>query len=157
VSHFIGTYRHTVDRKGRMSIPTQMVAGLAHSADGTFVIVPGPEGCLDAYPRDEWSRRVQVLRSISGGRAGRRYKRVILGEARECKVDGHNRILVPQEILSRAGISNSVLIVGQLDHLEIWQPKAFQAYLAAQTTTIEDVIEEIDARLEKRRIDESDR
>lgn len=97
------------------------------------------------------------MRSLPAGRAGRYYKRVTVGEARECKIDSHNRILVPQEILARVGVTNSVLIVGQLDHLELWQPKAYEAYLAAQTTTIEDVIEDIDSRLNPRGRDESER
>jgi len=156
VSHFIGTYRHAVDRKGRLSIPTQVVSGLGLSSDGTFVVAPGPDGCLDAYPKDEWSRREHILRSLTGGRAGRHYRRMIVGEARECKLDGHNRILVPPEILSRAGITNAVLIVGQLDHLELWQPKAYAAYLDTQTTTLEDVLEDIDARIRERQ-NESDR
>jgi MraZ protein len=154
VSQFAGAFRHAVDRKGRMSVPTQLSEGLALSADGIFVVVPGPEGCLDAYPTDEWTRRVQIVRSMPGGRLGRFYRRAIIGEARECRIDGHNRILVPPEILRRVGITNSVLIKGQLDHLELWKPEAFEAYMASQTITIEDAIEEIDARLEKRRRDD---
>lgn len=154
MSQFIGKYKHAVDRKGRMSVPTQLSGGLALSADGTFVVVPGPEGCLDAYPKDEWTRRLQVVRSMPGTRLGRFYRRTIIGEARECRIDGHSRILVPPEMLRRVGITTSVLIVGQLDHVELWKPETFEAYLASQTTTLEDAIEEIDARLEKRRRDD---
>lgn len=157
MSNFTGTFKHAVDRKGRFSVPTQVVGGLAAFADGGFVVAPGPDGCLDAYPKDEWARRVRALRSLPAGRAGRYYKRVTVGEARECKIDAHNRILVPPEILARAGITNAVLIVGQLDHLELWQPKAYEAYLVAQTTTIEDVIEDIDSKLNAPRRDESER
>lgn len=157
MSSFTGTFKHAVDRKGRFSVPAQVIAGLAALADGGFVVAPGPDCCLDAYPKDEWARRVRALRSLPAGRAGRYYKRVTVGEARECKIDSHNRILVPQEILARVGVTNSVLIVGQLDHLELWQPKAYEAYLAAQTTTIEDVIEDIDSRLNPRGRDESER
>jgi MraZ protein len=146
-----------VDRKGRFSVPAQVTSGLAALADGGFVISPGPDGCLDAYPKDEWTRRVRALRSLPAGRAGRFYRRMIVGEARECKIDAHNRVLVPHEILARVGITNAVLIVGQLDHLELWQPKAYEAYLASQTTTIEDVIEDIDSRLNPQGRDESER
>lgn len=156
MSHFLGTFRHAVDRKGRFSIASQHVVGVAASGDGVFVVAPGPEGCLDAYPKDEWTRRERILRSLLGGRDGRYYSRVIIGQARECQLDGHNRILVPPEILAKAGITNSVVIVGQLDHLELWPPKAYDAYLAAQTTTIEDVIEDVDARRNERPRDRRD-
>ncbi len=150
MSNFIGTFKFAVDRKGRFSVPTLIREGLASSAENTFVVHPGADQCLEAYPRDEWARRVQVLRSLPGGRSGRYYRRLIAGDARPCKMDGHHRILVPLDLLARAGITDTVLIIGQLDHLEFWQPEKYDSYLAAQKVPLEDVLEEIDTYLGKR-------
>ena len=158
MSNFIGTFKFTVDKKGRLSVPTLIREGLASSADGTFVVHPGADNCLEAYPKDEWARRVQILRSLPGGRSGRYYRRVIIGDARPCKMDGHHRILVPPELLARVGITDTVVIIGQLDHLELWQPGRYEAYLDAQHVPLEDILEEIEDTLSKRRLgrDESD-
>jgi MraZ protein len=159
LSNFIGTFKFAVDEKGRFSVPTSLRDGLASSADDTFVVHPGADQCLEAYPKDEWARRVQILRSLPGGRTGRYYRRLIAGEARPCKMDGHHRILVPPELLSRAGITDTVLIIGQLDHLEFWHPEKYGAYLAAQDVPLDDVLEEIEAHRHGRLPgnDESDR
>ena len=158
MSNFIGTFDFTVDKKGRFSVPTSIREGLASSADGTFVVHPGADQCLEAYPKDEWARRVRILRSLPAGRSGRYYRRVIIGDARPCKMDGHHRILVPPELLARAGIKDAVLIVGQLDHLELWQPEKYKAYLGSQHVPLEDILEEIENTLHKGRLgkEESD-
>lgn len=148
MSSLIGGFTHSVDKKGRFNVPAQMRTGLAASADATFVISRGPEGCLDAYPLDEWNRRVRVLRSIPNRKRGRFYKRQILGAAILCKMDIHNRILIPPEILRDVGIEGRVLILGQLDHLELWDPEAYETYTGSHDTPIEDVLEEIEDQLD---------
>jgi MraZ protein len=147
LSSFIGTFNFTVDEKGRFSVPAPLREGLAASADSTFVVSKGPEGCLDAYPVDEWTRRVKVLRSIPNKRLGRYYKRVILAGAKRCKMDSHHRVLVPPDLLGSVGIKDSVLILGQLDHLEFWDPDAYRTYVDAQQIPLEDVLEEIETQL----------
>jgi MraZ protein len=147
LSSFIGGFTHSVDKKGRFNVPAQIRAGLAGSADATFVISRGPEGCLDAYPLDEWNRRVRVLRSIPNKKRGRYYKRQILGAAALCKMDVHNRILIPPEVLRGVGIKGRVLILGQLDHLELWDPDTYDGYIGSHDMPIEDVLEEIEDQL----------
>ncbi len=147
MSSFVGSFRFSVDEKGRFSIPAPLRSGLALSAEGVFVVTPGPEGCLDAYPDDEWRRRLQMLRSVPGGTSGRYYRRLIAGQARQCKMDRQNRILVPPVLLRSVGITKTVLILGQLDHLELWDPTAYRDYIDAQQIPLEDVLEEIETQL----------
>jgi MraZ protein len=147
LSNLIGGFTHSVDKKGRFNVPAQVRAGMAASADGAFVISRGPEGCLDAYPLDEWNRRVRILRSIPNKKRGRYYKRQILGAAVLCRMDVHNRILIPPDILREVGIEGRVLILGQLDHLELWDPEAYETYSGSHDIPIEDVLEEIEDQL----------
>jgi len=152
LSKFSGTFKFAVDKKGRLSVPTPIREEVASSADSTFVVHPGADNCLEAYPKDEWTRRVQLLRTLPAGRSGRYYRRVIIGGARPCKMDSHHRILIPPELLAQVGITDTVVIIGQLDHLELWQPERYQAYLAAQHIPLEDILEEIEDTLYKRRL-----
>jgi MraZ protein len=149
LSNLIGGFTHSVDKKGRFNVPAQIRAGMAASADGTFVVSRGPEGCLDAYPQDEWNRRVRVLRSIPNKKRGRYYKRRILGDAVICKMDIHNRILIAPEVLRGVGIESRVFILGQLDHLELWDPDAYASYTGSHDTPIEDVLEEIEDQVDR--------
>ncbi|MFH1312882.1 MAG: division/cell wall cluster transcriptional repressor MraZ [Candidatus Eisenbacteria bacterium] len=152
MSSFIDTFEFTVDAKGRFSIPAPLREGLAASAEKTFIVSRGPEGCLEGYPLDEWARRVRVLRSIPNKRLGRYYKRLILGNAKRCKMDSHHRILIPPDLLRSVGISRNVLILGQLDHLEFWAPDAHKAYIDAQQIPLEDALEELETQLREERL-----
>jgi MraZ protein len=153
LSNLIGAFRFTVDGKGRLSVPAPLRTGLANSADDTFVLSQGPDGCLDAYPLDEWIRRITVLRSIPNKKLGRYYKRIIFGGAKRCRMDSHNRILVPPELLKHADIKDSVLIIGQIDHLEFWDPQAYDRYVENQKIPLEEVLEEIETQLSRDRTD----
>mgnify|MGYP000250477774 CR=1 FL=1 len=151
LSTFLGSYRFKVSAKGRLSIPAPIRDGLAAGADGTFVILPGPEGCLEAYPLDEWMRRVKFLKSIPNRKKARIYKRKLLTNAVSCKMDAQHRIIIPVELLRWAGIEDEVLIVGQLERLELWNPSTYEKQDAENDIPIEDILEEIEDLLEDRR------
>jgi MraZ protein len=147
LSDFIGGFIFSVDDKGRFNVPAPHRLGLAASADKTFVVAPGPEGCLDAYPLDEWVRHVRKLRRIPNKKLGRYYKRVILAPAKRCKLDGHNRILVPPDLLRSVGIKAEVFILGQLDHIELWDPRRYQSISKERKMPLEDALEQIEDEL----------
>jgi len=147
LSQFVGSHTFSVSDKGRFNVPSPVRQGLSPSADDTFVISPGPDGCLDVYPLDEWNRRARVFRKIPNKRMGRYYKRRILGGAVRCRMDAHNRILVPPDLLKSVGIEKRILIVGQNDHLEFWNPDTHQSYMKKQDVSLEDVLEEIEDQL----------
>lgn len=150
MSSFTDSFRFAVDAKGRFSIPAALREELSDHAEATFIVSRGPDGCLDAYPLDEWRRRIRVLRSIPNKKLERYYKRVVIGGAKRCKIDSHSRILVPPKLLRSVGIEKSLLIVGQLDHLELWNPDTYRAYVESHQIPLEDVLEEIETRLEDR-------
>ena len=72
---FRGRYQHTVDPKGRLSIPAKFRDVLA-GYEGPLVVVPN-EIALEVYPFQEWERQERRIprasrRSIRGRRDGRR-------------------------------------------------------------------------------------
>ncbi len=147
LSTFLGSYRFKVSAKGRLSIPAQVRDGLAAGADNTFVILPGPEGCLEAYPLDEWMRRVRYLKSIPNRKKARIYKRKLLTHAVYCKMDAQHRITIPVDLLRRAGIADEVFIVGQLERLELWHPESYEKHVAENDVPLEDIMEELEGGL----------
>ncbi len=151
MSNFIGSFRFKVSPKGRLSIPAPIREGLASGADKTFIILPGPEGCIEAYPLDEWIRRVKYLRSLPNRKKARIYKRKLLTHAVICKMDAQHRIIIPADLLRRAGIEDEVLIVGQLERLELWNPQTFEKREAEDDIPLEDILEEIEDEFDRRR------
>src|SRR5439155_22160808 len=60
---FRGSYMHSIDHKGRISVPARFQKALSGRASATFVIVRGLETCVAIYPQDEGQRMEERLRS----------------------------------------------------------------------------------------------
>src|SRR2546428_13714666 len=113
---FLGTYRHSVDARGRFAIPARFREQLP---TGT-VISKGAEGCLQLYPPQEWSQEQGLRLGSTTPAEERRLARMMFGAARECEFDGQGRIVLPPHQRQYAGISNVAWIVGGNNLIEIW-------------------------------------
>lgn len=128
MSGFLGSYRHQIDEKGRLSLP----APFRRDADERpLVLVQVHAQALTLYPAETWSgvedRLLELLRRQPSARAN---VLAITANATEVLPDRQGRILVPQRLLSAAGLSDSALLVGVIDRIELWDPGRFEAALA---------------------------
>ncbi|MFZ5864141.1 MAG: division/cell wall cluster transcriptional repressor MraZ [Nitrospirota bacterium] len=118
---FFGQYKHTIDAKGRLSIPGKYRELLAQRASGTVVVTKDPEQCLAILPLDEWRQRAAKIQAIpNSGPAVKDYKRFLFSEAADCALDGQGRILIPPELRRYAGLERDVMLVGVDGHMEAW-------------------------------------
>ncbi len=117
---FRGSSFHTIDAKGRVIIPARFREVInAGGSDG--VMVSGMDGCLFAYPFDEWSNIEKRILSLAEKSASmRRFRRLFIGGAFECGIDKQDRILVPPSLRAYADLDKEIVLVGVLDHFEIW-------------------------------------
>jgi MraZ protein len=53
---------------------------------------------------------------------------MFIGSAEEVEIDKQNRIKLPQALLLDVGIQKECMIVGVMNHIEIWPLDAWQAY-----------------------------
>src|SRR5262249_24737090 len=114
---FRGRYDHTIDPKGRLSIPSRYREELAARTVTTLVLSEG-DHCVSAYPLDEWERLEENLRQQSPFLPERRsVVRLIVASAKECPVDRAGRTLVPPELREFAGLRTAVVIGGALEYL----------------------------------------
>jgi transcriptional regulator MraZ len=117
---FRGRYQHTIDLKGRLSIPAKFRDELSERSVDTLVLTEG-DHCIVAYPMDEWERFEERLRQQpQQSREMRDFLRVSVGSAKDCPVDKAGRTLVPQELREFAGLHKDVIIAGALNKFEIW-------------------------------------
>src|SRR2546428_10174744 len=83
---FIGRYQHTIDPKGRVSIPARYRTTLAQY-EGNLIVVP-QEQCLDVYPFTAWERVVGALNDQSQfDERLRRVGRLWISRAKEVELD----------------------------------------------------------------------
>src|SRR5438270_13691385 len=113
---FLGTYRHSVDTKGRVAIPARFREQLP---TGT-VIAKGAEGCLQVYPPTEWAQEQGLrLGSTTPAEEGR-LARMMFGAAREWEFGAQGRIVLSAGQRQYAGLTAAALLVGVNYLFEIW-------------------------------------
>jgi len=127
---FKGKYEHSVDDKGRVSLPSKLRKNLAPEAMDSFVITRGYEDSLDLYPMDVWNQFEEQLRgNLNVHREqDRLYIRTLMMYAQEVGLDKQSRIMLPQDLMEIAGITTQVVIIGALAKIELWSPATFRQY-----------------------------
>jgi len=123
ISMFMGEYRHTVDPKGRLIIPSKFREQLG----AEFVVTRGLDGCLFVYPMDSWEVYIAELKKLPlTDKNARLFTRFIIAGANTCELDKQGRILLPVTLREFAGIDKDVLLAGMLDHIEIWNEERWK-------------------------------
>ena len=117
---FRGKYPHTIDPKGRLSIPARYREQLTERGIDTLVLTEG-DHCIWAFPLDEWERFEERLRQQPQlSPEMRNFVRVMVASAKECPVDRAGRTLIPPELREFANLKKDVMIAGTLGRFEIW-------------------------------------
>ncbi len=131
---FMGEYNHTIDAKGRLSIPSKF-----RSILGTeFVISKGIDNCLYAYANEDWERFEKNLTSLPLiDKGARQFARFFLAGAAQLELDSQGRILLPAPLREFAGLEKDVVLVGVGTRIEIWSKEKWDA--AGAEMDIEDI------------------
>jgi MraZ protein len=117
---FRGHYRHTIDKKGRLSIPSRFREALSDGGGDKLVIVPNGKG-LDVHPLPSWEAleaRVAKLPSLDPDARQFRYSYLSLGQ--DVVLDPQGRIQISSDYRERVGLVKDVLIIGMQEMFEVW-------------------------------------
>ena len=122
---FIGEYKHSIDNKNRVTIPSKYREGLGE----VFMLTKGLDDCLSIYPYSEWTIFEQKLKSLPlTNQSARRFTRFFLSGAVECNIDKQGRVLLTPSLKSYAAIDKDVYFIGMGDRIEIWSKAQWDQY-----------------------------
>lgn len=115
-----GEFRHNIDAKGRLIVP----ARLRDELGDRIVLTTWFENCIAMWSEERFERRVaeRLLSERNSNPRLRSSARRIASSAHTDGIDGQGRISVPAGLRDGAGIEREVVVVGALDHAEIWDP-----------------------------------
>lgn len=135
-TRYIGQYAHGIDDKNRLFLPARF---RDQRDDPHFIMTQGLESCLFLFPSDAWDALAQKLETLplSNKIEERAFKRTLLAAASEVEADSQGRILVPQILKDYAGIRKDAVILGMLDHVEIWAKERWEKYHTGARATFE--------------------
>jgi MraZ protein len=124
---FLGEFEHSVDDKGRLTIP----ARFRDELEAGVVITRGLDGCLWAYPKGEWEQLAEKIAALpSTNPAARNFARFMFSSAFDSVPDRQGRILIPQKLRDYANINTETTVIGMMNRVEIWNPQAWSAAFA---------------------------
>jgi MraZ protein len=117
---FTGEFRHSIDPKGRLIVPSRLRDELN---DDRVVLTRWPDGCIAMWSGPGWDQfETRLLEQSRSDATARAVVRAIAASAHQDVVDRQGRISVPQNLRDHADIGRDVVVVGALDHGELWSP-----------------------------------
>ena len=145
---FKGRYVHTVDTKGRISIPAKLREAIAAYRDDRLVITHALDPHLAhlhvfPFPRwEEFERRLADKPLFD--RKAEQIRLLYVVPAQECPIDGHGRILVPPSLREHAGLGKEAIWAGMNRIIEIWQPERWEIAEAEAKSRMVEVRRDLD-------------
>ncbi|MFA5927380.1 MAG: division/cell wall cluster transcriptional repressor MraZ [Patescibacteria group bacterium] len=122
---FIGEYKHSIDEKGRLSIPVRFRDDLISGC----VVTRGLDHCLWVYTQKEWEKIAEKLSDLPiTQKDARSFARLMLAGAMDTKLDKAGRVNLPGYLKEYAGINGKVVITGVYNRLEIWPEDAWEDF-----------------------------
>jgi MraZ protein len=127
-SMFRGRYEHTIDAKGRTSLPARYRDALAGMGERRIVLTNALDKCLNAYAMPKWMEFEDKIAKLPRfDPAVQQLKRIYVSGAVECEIDDSGRILVPPTLRDYAALNKDVVWAGSGDYAELWDQKTWQA------------------------------
>lgn len=131
---FFGTYSRSLDPKGRLLLPREL--GIAPGT--TLYVMKGFEGCLSIYQEEEFQKMIEKLSSLSyEDPNSRAYIRLASASMNKLSLDKVGRVLLGKDLLFDYSIGKDVILIGVLDHLELWDATSYAKYLLANASSYE--------------------
>lgn len=138
----IGEYRHTIDDKNRLSLPSKFRKEMGKRV----VVTPGLDSCLFIFTVNEWEKisgRLSMSESSMLQADNRGFNRYLLGRAVEVEVDAVGRMLLPERLRHRANLETTVVFVGVNDRVELWNEAAWDTYVRDVESRAGDLAEKL--------------
>lgn len=121
---FRGNFEHTIDGKGRLSVPAKFRDVMTGKGDDRLIVtnfVVDGKRCLDVYPIDEWARlEEEVRKRPKFEQRMLMFQNYYLGAACECELDAHGRILIPPSLRRYADLKRDIVLVSALEKFRLW-------------------------------------
>ncbi|HEY8530186.1 MAG TPA: division/cell wall cluster transcriptional repressor MraZ [Paenibacillaceae bacterium] len=137
---FLGEYQHTIDEKGRITIPAKFREALG----AEFVVTRGLDSCLFVYPMDEWKALEQRLKSLPMMKSdARAFARLFFSGASVCEWDRQGRINVPAHLREYARLEKDCVVIGVSNRVEIWDKATWDSYTAGAQASFGEIAEKL--------------
>jgi len=147
---FYGEYEHTIDKKGRLIIPSRFRESFKEYDISKLYITRGLDKCLFIFTENEWKTQESKFKAISFTKSeARKFNRLYFSGAAQIECDRQGRILIPKYLKDFAGIKKDVMLIGVSNRMEVWSKDIWQAYYNSSKESFEEIAEKLMAQQEE--------
>lgn len=137
---FMGEFQHSIDDKGRITIPAKFRDSLGTS----FVVTRGLDHCLFVYPQEEWSALETKLKGLPLMKSdARAFTRFFFSGATECEWDKQGRVNLPANLREYAKLEKDCVVLGVSNRVEIWNRETWQQYFSESEDSFNEIAEKL--------------
>ena len=141
---FYGEYEHTIDKKGRIIIPSKFRDFFKEYDIKKCYVTRGLDKCLFLFTEDEWKAVESKLKAIPFTKSeARKFNRLYFAGAVQVECDAQGRILLPKYLKDYAEIKRDIMVVGVSNRIEIWSKEVWQEYYKASKGSYEEIAERL--------------
>ena len=129
---FLGQFEHTIDEKGRITIPSEYREEFGSSV----YLTQGFDCNIQAYPSDLFKQLLVLVKNtnfLDGN--SRKLRRLLFANAKGLDFDSAGRILIPAFLRKQAGLNDVAIIAGSGEYFELWSPEQWHE----QEVTLNDI------------------
>jgi len=124
-----GTHPRTLDDKKRLALPKRVREQLGDIEQ--LFVTPSTDQSLSLYdPHGLENLAARLDQTPATDSEARVFRRLFFAQMEAVDVDNNGRILIPERLIEFAGLEHEVVLVGVRDHLELWDARKWQEYLA---------------------------
>ena len=141
---FYGEYEHTLDKKGRLILPSRFREAAKANYIDRFFITRGLDGCLFMLAEEEWKAQESKFKSMPFTKSqARKFNRLYFAGAQEAVLDTQGRVHIPKYLKEFAGIKSDVMIIGVSNRIEIWDFSRWKDFYAREKDSFERIAEDL--------------
>lgn len=135
----MGEYHHTIDDKGRLTIPSKVREKLGDN----FIVTRGIDKCLFVYPNNEWNNVINKYKELPNTKDARNFMRFFLSGATQSDFDKQGRINIANTLIKYAGLKKDCVIIGVNERLEIWDKEAWEDFISNNEENLSDIADNL--------------
>lgn len=141
---FQGHVNTSLDEKGRIIIPAKFRKHILPEANNTLNVTMGRDNCIWLFPSNEWIKVLTTIQSTNPYSDEEvEMRRRMLFHAIDLTLDSQHRLIVPQQLIAETGIDKEVLMLGQIERIELWNPATYDKYIKSRPDTYENVMQRV--------------
>jgi len=135
-----GGFTGKVDDKGRVKIPSEFRRRiLDRYGDNAFYVTSADGKCARIYPARVWEDVLERINQVPPSRQPvAKFRRATSYYGQSVTMDPQGRVLIHPRLREATGIDDEVVILGQNNHLEVWNHQKFKDDLLNNPLTDED-------------------